>query len=68
MRKEDKARLPPVLKVKLPLCFYIIRAPGCYRLYYADTFGEGRGHFLVAEFPVHTTAEEIERCAKEGTP
>lgn len=69
MRKEDKIRLPPKLKVKLPQGFHIERKPGEYLLYGSypvvddDHQQKGTMTDLMATFPANTPAQEIEAHA-----
>ena len=65
MRKEDRVRLPPPIKVKLPRGFYVERAPGCYHLYSVEPAlgGQGKLHKLRGAFTADSTAEEIEKYA-----
>jgi hypothetical protein len=65
MRKEDKVRLPPKLKVKLPRGFYLERKPGKYLLYVTYHYRQVTMHDLVGIFTSDTSAEEIEQYAAE---
>ena len=67
MRREDKRKLPPKIKLNLPKGFYVTRIPGEYLLYQTD----GLVHQLVCGFVDSIPAEVIEGAAtrqNEGAP
>ncbi len=72
MRKEDKVRLPPKLKVKLPRGFQIEEVPEQYALYFSypvvgkDHKPVGTMTDLVATFSGDSTAQEIELYALQA--
>ena len=65
MRREDKNKLPPRLKVKLPGGYYLERYPGGYSLYRTETWGAHGGtlHTLVMPFKADTPPNIIESYA-----
>ena len=72
MRKEDKLRLPPRLKVKLPSGFYIERQPGQYLLYTSYPVVDeqhrpvGTMTDLMGVFPASASAAELETYTVEA--
>lgn len=67
MRREDKNRLPPRLKVRLPPGYHLERVPDAYCLYLKVGFplGTRRMTTLVYSFPADSTNQEIEGMAQE---
>ena len=63
MRREDKRRLPPRLKLALPPDYVLKRDITGYQLYLRQSFGPGVMTRLVAAFFADTTAGEMEDYA-----
>lgn len=64
MRREDKNRLPPRLKVSLPPGYHLEAVPDGYQLYFSYPVGTGRMTDLVCGFTADSTREEIEAVAR----
>ena len=63
MRREDKRRLPPRLRLKLPPAYHVERSVTGYALYRRDPFGPGTMLRLVCGFTKDTTPGEMEAYA-----
>ena len=65
MRREDKKRVSPRLKVRLPSGYYLDAVLGGYRLFFSHSEGiYGRMTAMVAAFTPDSTAQEIEAAAR----
>lgn len=64
MRREDKRRVPPRLKARLPAGYHLEAVPDGYMLYHSYPFGAGRMTELVCGFTPDSTREEIEAVAR----
>ena len=65
MRREDKNKLPPRLKLKLPDGYFLERYPGGYGLYRTKTWGAHGGTMttMVMPFKADTPPNIIESYA-----
>lgn len=63
MRREDKNKLPPRLKLALPQGYRVERSIDGYALYYSFPWGPGTMTRLVASFTKDTTPGELEDYA-----
>lgn len=68
MRREDKNRVPPRLKVRLPPGYHLEAIPDGYCLYHSWPVGAGRMTRLVCGFTANSTREEIEEVARRWQP
>ena len=64
MRREDKRRVPPRLKVKLPPGYHLEAVPDGYCLYFSYPVGVSRMTNLVCGFTADCTGQEIEAVAR----
>ena len=64
MRREDKNRVPPRLKVHLPAGYHLEAVPGGYNLFFSYSVGLGRMTEIAATFPSGSTVQEIEAAAR----
>lgn len=65
MRREDKNKLPPRLKLTLPQGYSVERSVEGYQLYYSFPWGPGTMTRIVAGFTKDTTPGVIEDYARE---
>ena len=63
MRREDKRRLPPRLKLDLPPAYHVERNITGYQIYLRQAGGPGTMTRLVAAFTKDTAAGEMEDYA-----
>mgnify|MGYP001596136036 CR=1 FL=1 len=63
MRREDKNRVPPRLKVALPQGYHLEAIPDAYALYVSRKVGPGRLTTLVCGFTADSTGQEVEAAA-----
>ena len=68
MRREDKNRVPPRLKVSLPAGYHLEAVPDGYRLYFSYRLGVGRMTELVCGFTADSSIQEIEAVANDHKP
>lgn len=66
MRREDKRRMPPLLRVHLPPGYHLERVPDGFVLYVSYLAGGGQITRLVRGFPATATAAEIESVSSVG--
>jgi plasmid replication initiation protein len=64
MRREDKNRVPPRLKVKLPAGYHLEAVPDAYALYVSCRVQGGRMTDLVYRFAIDSPIQEIEAVAE----
>ena len=64
MRREDKRRVPPRLKVKLPPGYHLEAVPDGYTLYVSYAVPAGRLTTLVCGFTTGSTIQEVETVAE----
>ena len=63
MRREDKRRLPPRLKLNLPPGYHVERSAEGYQLYHCQPWGPGMMTRLVAAFTRDVAPGELEDYA-----
>ena len=63
MRREDKRRMPPRLKLKLPPGYHLECGPDQYMLFADRDVHHGQLSVLVRTFEVNASPEEIKSAA-----